>query len=95
MTNQLISKDRTTSVVDGSGVVHDPDGLDRAELVRLARKRAMIEHYDPSKLGPNGFKVSPHARCGPALPVFVPVPVLVHVTVCAVFRFVSICALCF
>lgn len=53
----LISKDRTIAIVDGSGVVYDPDGLDRRELRRLARKRVMIQEFDPSKLTPVGFKV--------------------------------------
>lgn len=38
----LISTDKTKAVVDGSGVVYDPAGLDRTELARLAKKRVMI-----------------------------------------------------
>lgn len=53
----LISKDITKAVIDGSGVVYDPNGLNREELVRLAKLRSMIENYDESKLGPGGFKV--------------------------------------
>ncbi len=53
----LISQDKTTVVIDGGGVVFDPDGLDRKELVRLARKRLDSSHFDPGKLGPHGFKV--------------------------------------
>ena len=37
----LISKDKTIAVVDGSGVLYDPAGLDRKELRRLARKRVV------------------------------------------------------
>ncbi len=33
----LISRDRTLAVVDGSGVIYDPKGLERKELKRLAR----------------------------------------------------------
>jgi glutamate dehydrogenase len=43
--------------VDGSGVVHDPDGLDRGELLRLATQRKMVSDFDVSKLGPKGFRV--------------------------------------
>ena len=53
----LISRDMTTSVVDGSGVLHDPSGIDRGELNRLAEERVMIEAFDMSRLGPNGFRV--------------------------------------
>ena len=53
----LISHDRTTSIVDGSGVIHDPNGLDRKELTRLATERVMIEDFDMNALGPDGFRV--------------------------------------
>eukprot|EP01134_Creolimax_fragrantissima_P007774 CFRG7774T1 len=53
----LISKDKTTAIVDGSGVLCDPSGIDREELTRLAHSRLMISHFDSSKLGPEGFKV--------------------------------------
>jgi glutamate dehydrogenase len=53
----LCSKDRTVAIVDGSGVLFDPAGINRTELVNLAQKRETILHFDPSKLGPGGFKV--------------------------------------
>jgi glutamate dehydrogenase len=53
-----ISKDKTIGVVDGSGVLFDPLGLDRAELNRLANLRKMVIHFDKSKLSPQGFVVS-------------------------------------
>jgi glutamate dehydrogenase len=53
----LISKDKTKSIIDGSGVVFDPLGLDRTEMERLAHKRAMIKDFDQSKLSKDGFKV--------------------------------------
>lgn len=53
----LISKDRTKAMVDGSGVLYDPNGLDRAELSRLAHKRAMVQEFDKSKLSEGGFLV--------------------------------------
>ncbi|KAL7752816.1 NAD-dependent glutamate dehydrogenase [Sorochytrium milnesiophthora] len=52
-----ISKDKTVGVVDGSGVLWDADGINREELTRLAEKRAMINQFDASKLGPKGFRV--------------------------------------
>jgi glutamate dehydrogenase len=53
----LISKDKTKAIVDGSGVVYDPQGLDRQELARLATKRCMIKEFDAKKLSPGGFRV--------------------------------------
>ena len=52
-----ITKDRTIAIVDGSGVVYDPRGLDRKELLRLADARQMIRHFDRSFLSPQGFLV--------------------------------------
>ncbi|KAJ1665010.1 NAD-dependent glutamate dehydrogenase [Coemansia sp. RSA 1813] len=52
-----ISNDRTTAIVDGSGVLCDPQGIDRTELTRLADARQMIQHFDLAKLGPQGFRV--------------------------------------
>ncbi|KAJ2302080.1 NAD-dependent glutamate dehydrogenase, partial [Coemansia sp. RSA 2702] len=52
-----ISHDRTTAIVDGSGVLYDPQGIDRTELERLAGERLMIQHFDSAKLGPQGFRV--------------------------------------
>ena len=53
----LISKDKTIGIVDGSGVIYDPKGLDRKELFRLVGKRAMVCEFDKSKLSPNGYFV--------------------------------------
>jgi len=47
----LLSSDRTTVIIDGGGVLYDPDGLDRAELVRLARAGADSSAFNESKLG--------------------------------------------
>merc|ERR1712232_479243 len=54
----LISKDKTIAVVDGSGVLYDPAGLAREELVRLAKKRATIKEFSQSYLGKDGFLVT-------------------------------------
>ncbi|KAI8074047.1 Glutamate/Leucine/Phenylalanine/Valine dehydrogenase-domain-containing protein [Gongronella butleri] len=52
-----ISKDKTVAIVDGSGVLYDPKGIDRVELLRLATSRLMIGSFDASKLSPEGFRV--------------------------------------
>lgn len=53
----LLGNEKYVSVVDGAGVVVDPNGLDHDELLRLARKRVMISEYDLSKLSPEGYRV--------------------------------------
>jgi len=53
----LISKDKTTGIVDGSGVIYDPKGLNREELRRLARRRVMISEFDAKLLNDGGFRV--------------------------------------
>ncbi|KAI8341466.1 Glutamate/Leucine/Phenylalanine/Valine dehydrogenase-domain-containing protein [Chlamydoabsidia padenii] len=52
-----ISKDKTTAIVDGAGVLYDPQGIDREELLRLANARLMISNFDTTKLSPEGFRV--------------------------------------
>lgn len=52
-----ISLDKTIAIVDGSGVIYDPAGLNREELLQLAMKRRMIANFDLSKLNPHGFRV--------------------------------------
>ena len=41
------------AVVDGSGVLVDPEGIHREELHRLASARKMISNFDRTKLSPN------------------------------------------
>ena len=53
----LISKDATIGIVDGSGVVFDPKGLNRTELLRLATARKMIDNFDVSLLSASGYRV--------------------------------------
>ena len=53
-----VSRDKTIAVVDGSGVLYDPSGLDRDGLLNLATKRMMVEHFDKSLLSSQGFFVS-------------------------------------
>jgi len=53
----LISKDKILAIVDGSGVLYDPQGINRKELTRLARARKMVEHFNRGLLSPQGFMV--------------------------------------
>jgi glutamate dehydrogenase len=53
----LLSKDKTVAIIDGSGVLYDPQGLDRPELIRLAKTRKMISDFDISKLSKEGYRV--------------------------------------
>ncbi|KAM3438770.1 hypothetical protein MY4824_003072 [Beauveria thailandica] len=53
----LLGNEKWTAIVDGSGVLADPNGLDKDELVRLAKKRAMIGEYDMSKVSKEGYRV--------------------------------------
>ncbi|KAG2217568.1 hypothetical protein INT45_004921 [Circinella minor] len=52
-----ISKDKTIAIVDGSGVLYDPSGIQRDELGRLAKERVMINNFDITKLSKDGFRV--------------------------------------
>lgn len=53
----LLSNEKYTAIVDGSGVLVDPNGLDKEELLRLAKQRVMISHFDLSKLSKDGYRV--------------------------------------
>lgn len=53
-----ISKDKTLSIVDGSGVLYDPNGINREELNRLAEARQMVREFNTSLLSSDGFMVS-------------------------------------
>ena len=53
----LLANEKYTAIVDGSGVLVDPHGLDMEELRRLARKRVTISEFDVKKLSPQGYRV--------------------------------------
>ena len=53
----LLSNEKYTSVIDGSGVLVDPNGIDKDELTRLAKERVMISHFDLKKLSKDGYRV--------------------------------------
>ncbi|KAK7408008.1 NAD-dependent glutamate dehydrogenase [Neonectria punicea] len=52
-----LGNEKYTAIVDGSGVLADPNGLDRNELLRLAESRLMISEYDDSKLSKDGYRI--------------------------------------
>ena len=56
----LLSTDNEqyVSILDGSGVLYDPNGIDKEELFRLAHERLMISSFDITKLSKLGFFVS-------------------------------------
>ncbi|KAK9455633.1 Glutamate/Leucine/Phenylalanine/Valine dehydrogenase-domain-containing protein [Dipodascopsis uninucleata] len=53
----LLSGEKYIVIIDGSGVLVDPNGIDRDELVRLAKARRMISEFNKSKLSSKGYKV--------------------------------------
>lgn len=53
----LLSNEKYTAVVDGAGVLVDPNGIDKSELLRLAKERKMISYFDVSKLSKDGYRV--------------------------------------
>lgn len=53
----LLSSDKTVAIIDGSGVAADPAGLDRQELIRLAKARLPIGNFDRSKFSKDGYLV--------------------------------------
>ncbi|KAK3044236.1 glutamate dehydrogenase (NADP(+)) gdh1, partial [Coniosporium uncinatum] len=53
----LQSNEKYIAISDGAGVLVDPEGLDRNELIRLAKDRVMVSDFDISKLSKNGYRV--------------------------------------
>jgi glutamate dehydrogenase len=53
----LLSNEKYISIVDGSGVLVDPKGINHPELLRLAKERKMIGEFDVSKLSSEGYRV--------------------------------------
>ncbi|ERS98033.1 NAD-specific glutamate dehydrogenase [Sporothrix schenckii ATCC 58251] len=53
----LLSNEKYTSVIDGSGVLVDPNGIDKGELIRLAKSRVMVSQFDLAKLSSDGYRV--------------------------------------
>ena len=53
----LLGNEKYCAIVDGAGVLVDPEGLNSEELLRLAKQRVMINHYDATKLSSKGYRV--------------------------------------
>lgn len=53
----LLSNESYVSIVDGAGVLVDPNGINHEELLRLAKGRMMINNFDISKLSSAGYRV--------------------------------------
>ncbi|KAK3674450.1 NAD-dependent glutamate dehydrogenase [Recurvomyces mirabilis] len=53
----LLGNEKYCAIVDGSGVLFDPNGLDRTELLRLAKERKMIVNFEITKLSKDGYRV--------------------------------------
>lgn len=54
----LISKDKILAIIDGSGVLYDPKGINREELNRLAKKRWMVARFQRKLISAKGFLVT-------------------------------------
>lgn len=54
---KMSPQEKTIAVVDGSGVLYDPKGIHREQLVALAEARSPISGFDTSKLSNEGYSV--------------------------------------
>ncbi len=52
-----MSNEKTIAIIDGSGVLADPAGINHEELVRLAKLRVPVANFDKSKLSKDGYLV--------------------------------------
>jgi glutamate dehydrogenase len=52
----LMGSEKIVGVIDGSGVLYDPEGIEREPLVQLAKSRRMVQSFNGT-LSPNGFLV--------------------------------------
>jgi glutamate dehydrogenase len=53
----FLSSDKTIAIIDGSGVLADPTGINREELIRLAKRRQPVSYFNKSKLSKDGYLV--------------------------------------
>jgi NAD-specific glutamate dehydrogenase len=53
----LLSSDKTVAIIDGSGVLADPAGINREELIRLAKSRLTVGNFNKTKLSKDGYLV--------------------------------------
>ncbi|GMF17792.1 unnamed protein product [Phytophthora lilii] len=54
---KMSPQEETIAIVDGSGVLYDPKGINRENLVQLADARSPISGFDTSKLSSEGYQV--------------------------------------
>jgi len=52
----LMGNERILGISDGSGVIYDPQGLNKNELNYLAKHRKTVEHFN-GKFSEEGFKI--------------------------------------
>ena len=50
----ILGKETIVGIVDGSGVLYDPNGLNRASLLQLCEQRSTVNKYT-GKLSDEGF----------------------------------------
>jgi len=50
----ILGKEIIVGIVDGSGVLYDPNGLNRASLLQLCESRKTVSNYN-GKLSGEGF----------------------------------------
>jgi len=53
----FISKDKILAIIDGSGVLYDPEGINRKELKRLAKSRKPVVYFKKELISSKGFLV--------------------------------------
>jgi len=41
----LMGQEKIVGILDGSGVLYDPEGLNRDALLELVQNRQMVEHF--------------------------------------------------
>ncbi|KAL3670726.1 hypothetical protein V7S43_003914 [Phytophthora oleae] len=54
---KMSPQEETIAIVDGSGVLYDPKGINRENLVKLADARSPISGFDSSLLSSEGYSV--------------------------------------
>lgn len=54
----LFANENYVALVDGSGSLFDPEGINKAELARLAKERKTLKFFDAKLLSKGGFFVS-------------------------------------
>eukprot|EP00299_Pterocystis_sp_00344_P017735 c8885_g1_i1.p1 GENE.c8885_g1_i1~~c8885_g1_i1.p1 ORF type:complete len:1118 (+),score=309.80 c8885_g1_i1:50-3355(+) len=64
----LISKDKTIAIIDGSGVLYDPHGINHPELRRLATNREPVKFFNTKFLSSHGFLINSDDKNVQSLP---------------------------